>query len=187
MCPYFRIRGCGVVMFKVNYMILKSAKKWMKMIKFEFKVTNNATDMGLTLFCWFCVLMNVPMVNQLCVRLVFCWYCYTYSTMYNCNFHLYPVNWVFLFTFFNRGLDVQPKSLEKFVQNNDPDSAAILEIIFREEITHVAAGLRWFTWMCSHSNPPLVPVHSTRSFRIYIPNNENHDQTVFVCLSVHYY
>ena len=64
-----------------------------------------------------------------------------------------------LFTFFNRGLDVQPKSLEKFVQNNDPDSAAILEIIFREEITHVAAGLRWFTWMCSHSNPPLVPVH----------------------------
>lgn len=107
--------------------------------------------------------------------------------MYNCNFHLYPVNWVILFTFFNRGLDVQPKSLEKFVQNNDPDSAAILEIIFREEITHVAAGLRWFTWMCSHSNPPLVPVHSTRSFRIYIPNNENHDQTVFVCLSVHYY
>lgn len=54
-----------------------------------------------------------------------------------------------------RGLDVQPKTLEKFAKNNDPESAAILEIIFREEITHVAAGLRWFTWVCNHSNPPM--------------------------------
>ncbi|XP_061173710.1 uncharacterized protein LOC133182870 isoform X2 [Saccostrea echinata] len=54
-----------------------------------------------------------------------------------------------------RGLDVQPKILEKFAKNNDPESAAILEVIFRDEITHVAAGLRWFTYVCSHSNPPL--------------------------------
>lgn len=57
---------------------------------------------------------------------------------------------------FFRGLDVQPKTLEKFAKNNDPESAAILEIIFREEITHVAAGLRWFSWVCNHSNPPMV-------------------------------
>lgn len=54
-----------------------------------------------------------------------------------------------------RGLDVQPKTLEKFANNNDTESAAILDIIFREEITHVAAGLRWFTWVCNHSNPPM--------------------------------
>ncbi|XP_062577685.1 uncharacterized protein LOC134239530 [Saccostrea cucullata] len=54
-----------------------------------------------------------------------------------------------------RGLDVQPKTLEKFVKNNDQESAAILEVIFRDEITHVAAGMRWFTYVCTHSNPPL--------------------------------
>lgn len=63
------------------------------------------------------------------------------------------------FPFF-RGLDVQPKTLDKFAKNNDPESAAILDIIFREEITHVAAGLRWFTWVCNHSNPPMVKFSS---------------------------
>lgn len=67
--------------------------------------------------------------------------------------------------FFFRGLDVQPKTLEKFAKNNDPESAAILEIIFREEITHVAAGLRWFTWVCNHSNPPMVKKNQHFGFK----------------------
>ncbi|XP_055997018.1 uncharacterized protein LOC125646993 isoform X2 [Ostrea edulis] len=54
-----------------------------------------------------------------------------------------------------RGLDVQPITLEKFAKNNDLESAAILEVIFRDEITHVAAGLKWFTYVCSQSCPPL--------------------------------
>lgn len=66
---------------------------------------------------------------------------------------------------FFRGLDVQPKTLEKFAKNNDPESAAILEIIFREEITHVAAGLRWFSWVCNHSNPPMVKKNQHFGFK----------------------
>ncbi|KAJ8311482.1 hypothetical protein KUTeg_010837 [Tegillarca granosa] len=54
-----------------------------------------------------------------------------------------------------RGLDVQPKTLEKFSNHGDNESVKILEIIYKEEITHVAAGLRWFTYVCNNSDPPM--------------------------------
>ncbi|MCW5770251.1 MAG: ferritin-like domain-containing protein [Rhodospirillaceae bacterium] len=48
-----------------------------------------------------------------------------------------------------RGLDVTPTMIAQFARNGDADSAAILQIIYRDEIGHVAAGRRWFEWMCA--------------------------------------
>jgi len=51
-----------------------------------------------------------------------------------------------------RGLDVTPGMIKKLVSVNDPESAAILEVIYREEIAHVAAGTRWFYHICHREN-----------------------------------
>ncbi|KAL1007519.1 hypothetical protein UPYG_G00087860 [Umbra pygmaea] len=48
-----------------------------------------------------------------------------------------------------RGLDVHPQTLSRFAAQGDGSSVEVLEVIYRDEITHVAAGLRWFTYICS--------------------------------------
>ncbi|XP_067942082.1 uncharacterized protein HI_0077-like isoform X2 [Watersipora subatra] len=57
-----------------------------------------------------------------------------------------------------RGLDVQPTQIHKFERQKDAVSLSILEIIYTEEITHVAAGLRWFNYICERTTPQLDPV-----------------------------
>ncbi len=47
-----------------------------------------------------------------------------------------------------RGLDVTPGMIETFTRHGDPASAAVLERIYRDEIGHVATGMRWFRWGC---------------------------------------
>ncbi len=47
-----------------------------------------------------------------------------------------------------RGLDVTPAMIARLKRAGDHDSVAILEIIYREEIDHVAAGSRWFRYVC---------------------------------------
>ncbi len=47
-----------------------------------------------------------------------------------------------------RGLDVTPEMILRLERAGDRESAAILEIIYRDEIGHVAAGARWFAWFC---------------------------------------
>jgi uncharacterized ferritin-like protein (DUF455 family) len=47
-----------------------------------------------------------------------------------------------------RGLDVTPAMIERLLQAGDPDTAAVLAIILREEVAHVAAGSRWFDYLC---------------------------------------
>ena len=47
-----------------------------------------------------------------------------------------------------RGLDVTPAIVEKLRRAGDEESADVLEIILEEEITHVAAGQRWFGHLC---------------------------------------
>ncbi len=44
-----------------------------------------------------------------------------------------------------RGLDVTPAMIERLGAAGDCDSVAILRIILADEITHVAAGRRWFS------------------------------------------
>ncbi|XP_068128530.1 uncharacterized protein [Hyperolius riggenbachi] len=48
-----------------------------------------------------------------------------------------------------RGLDVHPQTLQRFLAQGDEGSAQILEVLYTDEITHVAAGLRWFTYICA--------------------------------------
>jgi uncharacterized ferritin-like protein (DUF455 family) len=43
-----------------------------------------------------------------------------------------------------RGLDVTPPMIEKLTAEGDADSVAILDMILREEVGHVALGSRWF-------------------------------------------
>lgn len=83
-----------------------------------------------------------------------------------------------------RGLDVTPKTIEKFRSGGDEQTAVLLEDILKvvtfsislpppsfflwtffvtifshntkDEITHVTAGQTWFTYLCEHSDPPKV-------------------------------
>lgn len=47
-----------------------------------------------------------------------------------------------------RGLDVTPGMIAKLRSLGDVDTVAILELILREEVAHVAAGSRWYRWFC---------------------------------------
>jgi uncharacterized ferritin-like protein (DUF455 family) len=48
-----------------------------------------------------------------------------------------------------RGLDVTPGMIDKLRAVGDEATAAILELILREEVAHVAAGSCWFRWFCA--------------------------------------
>jgi len=48
-----------------------------------------------------------------------------------------------------RGLDVTPAMIQRLKAVNDEESAAVLEVIYRDEIGHVAIGRRWFLWACN--------------------------------------
>jgi uncharacterized ferritin-like protein (DUF455 family) len=47
-----------------------------------------------------------------------------------------------------RGLDATPAVRAKLAQVGDDKAAAILDIILRDEVGHVAIGNRWFAWLC---------------------------------------
>jgi len=59
-----------------------------------------------------------------------------------------------------RGLDVHPKTKQRFGAQKDEDSVALMDVIYRDEITHVACGMKWFTWLCKNMNPSLEPVET---------------------------
>lgn len=60
-----------------------------------------------------------------------------------------------------RGLDVTPGIMERLREAGDTDSVAILEIILRDEIGHVAIGTRWFRHACAERG--LEPEATFRS------------------------
>lgn len=47
-----------------------------------------------------------------------------------------------------RGLDVTPGMRARLEQAGDASTVAILDIILRDEVGHVAAGSRWFRYVC---------------------------------------
>lgn len=59
-----------------------------------------------------------------------------------------------------RGLDVNPGTIEKFRRAGDSESVDVLEIIHADEVTHVTAGHRWFTWICERQG--IDPVSTFR-------------------------
>ena len=48
-----------------------------------------------------------------------------------------------------RGLDVTPAMIERMRRFGDTESAAVLQTILGDEIGHVAAGARWFRYLCA--------------------------------------
>lgn len=69
-----------------------------------------------------------------------------------------------------RGLDVTPGLIERLRDVGDADSIAVLEVILREEVAHVAAGSRWFRWRCERDGlrpwptfAGLVRAHASRA------------------------
>ena len=48
-----------------------------------------------------------------------------------------------------RGLDTTPIAVQRFKDAGDTETAAILDQIGAEEIPHVAAGVRWFEFICN--------------------------------------
>lgn len=51
-----------------------------------------------------------------------------------------------------RGLDVTPAMIKKLEKAGDPQSAAVLQVIYQDEIGHVAIGVRWFERLCQIEN-----------------------------------
>ena len=47
-----------------------------------------------------------------------------------------------------RGLDVTPGMIEAFGKAGDEETVAALEVIYREEVAHVAYGSKWFNFLC---------------------------------------
>lgn len=50
-----------------------------------------------------------------------------------------------------RGLDVTPGMLKKLTAQNDTASAAILEVILEDEVTHVEYGTKWLDYACAEN------------------------------------
>ncbi len=48
-----------------------------------------------------------------------------------------------------RGLDASPAVRHKLASGGDPQAAAIVDTILREEIGHVAIGNYWYRWLCT--------------------------------------
>lgn len=51
-----------------------------------------------------------------------------------------------------RGLDVTPGMIALFEKAGDVDTVGALETIYKEEITHVAFGAKWFNFLCGRDN-----------------------------------
>ena len=59
-----------------------------------------------------------------------------------------------------RGLDVLPATIGKFRNGGDDASADLLEhVIYPEEVTHCAAGVRWFTFLCARRDASVGDTH----------------------------
>lgn len=66
-----------------------------------------------------------------------------------------------------RGLDAAPPVRNKLAQAGDAAGAAILDIILRDEIGHVAIGNRWYAWLCAQRqlDPITTFAHLAQQFK----------------------
>lgn len=60
-----------------------------------------------------------------------------------------------------RGLDVSPAMIDLFRKAGDSGALAALEIIYAEEVAHVAYGSKWFNFLCGrHDQDPKDAFHA---------------------------
>lgn len=63
-----------------------------------------------------------------------------------------------------RGLDTTPATVERLTKNGDEATAKIMAQIGKEEIDHVAAGVRWFEYICKKRD--LEPISTFKSLTV---------------------
>ncbi len=65
-----------------------------------------------------------------------------------------------------RGLDVTPAMIERLRKVGDLETVAVLELILREEVAHVAVGTRWFVHCCAEQglDPELTFLDLVRTY-----------------------
>ena len=68
-----------------------------------------------------------------------------------------------------RGLDATPAVRAKLAQVGDHEAAAILDIILRDEVGHVAIGNRWYHWLCQRDAKDPVALYAELSVRHKAP------------------
>ena len=68
-----------------------------------------------------------------------------------------------------RGLDVTPDMIALFRQAKDDQAVGALEVIYAEEVAHVAYGSKWFHFLCGrHELDPIEQFHTL--VRTYFPS-----------------
>ena len=60
-----------------------------------------------------------------------------------------------------RGLDVTPGMIDLFQKAGNAQAVTALEIIYTEEVAHVAYGSKWFNWLCGRSGTDPKDVFHT--------------------------
>ena len=68
-----------------------------------------------------------------------------------------------------RGLDASPPVRAKLAQAGDMAAAAILDIILRDEIGHVAIGNRWFGYLCAERGLEPLATYADLAVRYKAP------------------
>jgi uncharacterized ferritin-like protein (DUF455 family) len=89
-----------------------------------------------------------------------------------------------------RGLDVTPEMAARLERIGDLQTAAILERIYRDEIGHVAIGLRWFEHLCrTRDLEPEAVFHDCvrRCFKGQLKPPFNHEARAAAGFPTRYY
>ncbi len=69
-----------------------------------------------------------------------------------------------------RGLDATPAVRAKLAQVGDAGAAAILDIILRDEVGHVAIGNHWYRWLCERDGIDPVSTYAELALRHKAPS-----------------
>ena len=68
-----------------------------------------------------------------------------------------------------RGLDASPPLRAKLAQAGDHQAAAILDILLRDEIGHVAIGNHWYGWLCEQRGLEPIATYDRLTEQYHAP------------------
>ena len=89
-----------------------------------------------------------------------------------------------------RGLDVTPGMIKRLQSVGDKESVAVLEVIYAEEIGHVAIGAKWFKYIAAQQSEPAESYFHTlvrKHFKGQIKSPFNEKARTLAGLSRTYY
>jgi uncharacterized ferritin-like protein (DUF455 family) len=82
-----------------------------------------------------------------------------------------------------KGLDSYPKTRRKFESEKEIESLCILDNNYKEEIGHVALGVKWFKYICQNSRENNGQSRRKLLLDNYTQEEEEHTVRVFHSLS----